>query len=311
MNAKNILTAGALAATLSMNVASANAQDQTEQQRTRQERQAQREQRLGRTLPANRVIGREVVARNGNKLGSVEDAIVDFETGRILFVVLDLGANGGNNKVAVPPTLLTVPPMRDENTVAQKQRPFSVEVGREALSGAPTIDPDQAESLASAAFLDKVYSHFNQPKWWAGAQGSSAGEFKNVHRASRIDKFAVQDVANAKLGKIETVLLDVPAARVVFALLDPANRISERQELIPIPPMALTKADKSLLTLDSTREKLNAAPKVERTELTRDDLRQLADPQFAKRVYDYYGKQPWFGNEKVLSPTGPDRPASQ
>ena len=90
-----------------------------------------------------------------------------------------------------------------------------------------------------------------------------------MHRLSRMDQFAVQNVSNEKLGKIHTVLVDVPAGRVAHARSwIPANRISEKQELIPIPPMALTKgSEKRLLVLDANQ--LNGAPKIERQRLTR------------------------------------------
>ena len=311
MKTKGLLTAAAIAATLCLNVVYAQAQDQSERNRNRAERQATREHRLGRIVPADAVVGREVVNQNGKELGKIEDAVLDLETGRILFVVLNLSQEGRNDSVAVPPMLFTVRPAASNAGAAKQRHPFGIEVGRDALEGAPKFDKDQAESIASAAFLDKVYRHFNQATWWAGGAGSTAGEFKNVHRVSRMDQFTVQDVSNARLGKIHTVLLDVPAGRVAYAILDPANRISDKQELIPVPPMALTKgSDKRVLVLDSNQEKLNAAPKIERAQLTGGDLQQLAGPEFAKRVYDYYGKKPWF--EESLSPTGAEtgRPKS-
>ena len=38
------------------------------------------------------------------------NAVVDFETGRILFVTLNLAEEGRNDVVAVPPMLFTVSP---------------------------------------------------------------------------------------------------------------------------------------------------------------------------------------------------------
>jgi sporulation protein YlmC with PRC-barrel domain len=308
---KGLLTASAMVAVLTTHLVSAQAQDQSTRDQNHADRQATREHRLGRILPADRVVGREVVNRNGKELGKIEDAVMDLETGRILFVVLNVSQEGRNDSVAVPPMLFTVAPAGSNNG-GQGRQPFGIEVGREALANAPKFDKNQSESIASAAFLDQVYKHFNQATWWAGAAGSTAGEFKNVHRVSRMNEFTVQDVANAKLGKINTVLLDVPAGRVTYAILDPANRISEKQELVPVPPMALTKgSDKRVLVLDSNQEKLKAAPKIDRGQLTSGDLQRLAGPEFAKRVYDYYGKKPWF--EESLAPTGAEtgRPQQQ
>ncbi len=44
------------------------------------------------------------------------------------------------------------------------------------------------------------------------------------------------------------------------------------------------------------KQKLQGAPKV-----SRNDLRQLSDMTFANSVYEYYGKQPYWG---TMAPTG-------
>ena len=306
---RNLLTAGTLGLTLSLHIVSAAENENKQQQRTYQERQAQREQRLGQIHTAEAVIGREIAGQGGRTLGKIDDVIVDMESGRILFVVLNLSGNGENNQVAVPATLFRVNMGGGElGRAAQGKSAFRAEVDREALAGAPQFTSNESEDKASAAFLDKVYKHFNQTAWWAGEQGSSAGEFKHVRRASRLDKFAVQNVSNAKLGEVETVLFDIPASRVAFVLLNPATRISESEQLVPVPPMALTKGAEGTLTLDADREKLKGAPKIDGGELKQADLQKLRNPQFAQQVYQYYGKKAWFEGQNVLSPTGPDRP---
>ncbi len=268
-----------------------------------------REQRLGQIHPLDAVIGREIAGRGGRELGRIDDVVVDMESGRILFVVVDMAGNSGNNHIAVPAPLFRVNMGGGElGKAAQARNAFRVEVDRDALADAPQFKRGESEDKASAAFLDQVYRHFNQTAWWAGEQGSAAGEFKHVRRASRLDDLAVQDVSSAKLGEVETVLFDIPAGRLVYVLLDPANRISENAELIPVPPMALTKGDQGTLTLDANREKLNSAPRIERAELKRADLQKLRSPEFAQKVYEHFGKKAWFDGQNVLSPTGPDRP---
>ena len=307
---RRILTAGALGLTLSLNIVTA-AEDQNKQSQRNQERQAQREQRLGQIHTSESIIGREIAGSGGRTLGKINDVIVDMESGRILFVVLNLSGDGDNNQVAVPATLFRVNMGGGElGRAAQGKSAFRAEVDREALAGAPQFTSNESEDKASAAFLDKVYRHFNQTAWWAGEQGSAAGEFKHVRRASRLDNFAVQDVSSTKLGDVETVLFDIPAGRMVYVLLDPANQVAESGHLLPVPPMALTKGAEGTLTLGVDREKLKGAPKLDRSELKQADLQKLRNPQFAQQVYDYYGKKAWFEGQTVLSPTGPDRARS-
>jgi sporulation protein YlmC with PRC-barrel domain len=347
MKTRGILTTALIATSLQMHMVSASAQSQSEQrrnrqeqqQRNRQQRQGARDHQLGSALQANAVIGRDVVGQNGNPVGKIEDAIVDLESGRILFMVVDL--EGGVNKlVAVPPTLFALDagdrqaarrnqerdedrpglrlgnedkdegerPGRRIGQAIQNRRPLGIRVDQDAVKGAPSFGQEQVESMANAAFVDKVYRHFNQPTWWAGEQGSAAGEFKHVRRLSKLNNFSVRDVSNANLGKIETAVLDLRAGRVLFVMLDPAQRISGQKELIPIPPMAVTKgSEKGMLTLSADKEKLNSAPSVDRANLRPQDVQRIDDPQFVKRVYDHFGKQVWF-DANALSPTGFDQP---
>ena len=350
MRIKGILTATAVLISLQMYVGPASAQDQSQQQRNRQERNRQQRQavsdnQLGPALQANAIIGRDIAGQNGNEIGSIDDVVVDLESGRILFAVVDLQGGGANNKVAVPPTLFTLNagdrdatraerrnrdrdrdddrpglrlgnkdrdegerPGRRIGQAVENRRPLGIRVGEEALKGAPNFGQEQLESMANVAFVDKVYRHFNQPAWWAGEQGSAAGEFKHVRRVSKLNNFSVRDVSNGNLGKVETAVLDLRAGRVLFVMLDPAERISGQKELIPIPPMALTKgSEKGTLTLSADRAKLNAAPSVDRENLRPQDVQRMDEPQFVKRVYDHFGKQVWF-DANTLSPTGFDQP---
>jgi sporulation protein YlmC with PRC-barrel domain len=283
-----------------------------------QDEQLSREQRLGRAVPATALLNRDVVTQGGKELGQIEEVIFDMESGRILYLAMDLKGAGFNDTVAVPPALFTYGLGRAATVQQNKEgsgigvrnnnnrQPFVIRASEEALKGAPKY-AKTGEDRAQGAYVDKVYAHFNQPRWWQGAGDAAAGKFNHIRRASQVKNFTVQNPSNEKLGQVETVLFDLPAGHVSFVVLDPANRIAEKQMLIPVPPMALTRAEQGggVLTLDADKEKLNNAPSINREALNADDIRQLSNPAFATKVYQYYGKQPWFQN--IPSPTGPDR----
>lgn len=285
-----------------------------------QDEQQSREHRLGRAVPAAALLDRDVVTQGGKELGQIEEVIFDMESGRILYLAMDLKGAGLNDTVAVPPALFTYGLGRA--AAAQQNRggsglgirnnnnrhPFVIRASEEALKGAPKY-ARTGEDRAQGAYVDKVYAHFNQPRWWQGAGDAASGKFNHVRRASQVKNFTVQNVSNEKLGQVETVLFDLPAGRVSFVVLDPANRVAEKQMLIPVPPMAFTRGEQGggVLILDADKDKLNNAPSINREALNADDIRQLSNPAFATKVYQYYGKQPWFQNENIPSPTGPDR----
>ena len=316
MNTKLLLAAlGTAALTLSL----AQAQDE----------QTNRENRI-RAVPASALLNRDVVTQGGKEMGQIEEVIFDMESGRILYVAMDMKGAGANDTIAVPPGVFTYGLGRaaaqrqnkenkddkdkdkDNNglRVGQNNRqPFVIRASEEALKGAPKY-AKTADEMAQGSYVDKIYTHFNQPRWWQGAGESGTGKFNHIRRASQVQKFTVQNVSNEKLGQVETVLFDLPAGRVTFVVLDPANNVANKQVLLPIPPMAFTKAPEGggVLILNADKEKLNNAPSVNRDELTGEDIRRLSTPAFATQVYNYYGKQPWFPSENIPSPTGPDRP---
>jgi len=304
---KNYLLAALLATAFTLPLAQAQAQDE----------QVSRENRLKRAVPAKALLNRDVVTQGGKEVGQIEEVIFDMESGRILFLGLDL--QGAGDTVAVPPALFTYglgraaaqQDKRDDNRglrLGQKDRhPFVIRVSEEALKGAPKF-AKSGEDRTEGAYVDKVYAHFNQPRWWQGAGDAAAGKFNHIRRASQADNLSVQNVSNEKLGQVETVLFDLPAGRVSFVLLDPANRVANKEMLIPVPPMAFTRGEENrVLILDADKQKLNNAPSINRDDMTKDDIERLSEPAFATKVYNYYGKQPWFQNENIPSPTGPDR----
>jgi len=283
-----------------------------------QTNQIPRDHRFGRAVPASAFINRDVVTQAGKNVGQIEEAIFDMESGHILYLGLNLKGAGKGDMVAVPPMLFKLPTgqqaaAKNKDTggikaALQTRPPFVIRADEQALQGAPKF-AKTGEEMAQAEYVDKVYSHFNQAKWWAGAAGSTAGQFNHIRRVSQVTKFTVQDSANQNIGKVETVLFDLPAGRVSYVVLDPANNIVNKKALLPIPPMAFTKpaegGQKLVLNLD--KDKLNNAPMINRDDLTADDVKKLSDPTFAAQVYNYYGKQPWFTSENIPSPTGPDR----
>ena len=83
---------------------------------------------------------------------------------------------------------------------------------------------------------------------------------------------------------------------MAFVLLDPDSSLKLGSDLYALPPDAFTwNADKKALSSDIDQQKLTAAP-----HFAKDNWSQLTDRTFASKVYQYYGKQAYFG----LQPTG-------
>jgi len=240
---------------------------------------------------ANKVIGKRVLSADNQKLGSIENVIVDLESGRVLYAVVDTGLVG--KKYAVPAGMFS----------HGQGDAFHVNIDKEKLSSAPefTRDIDKPEQLGQASYVNSVYQHFGQSPWWQGPNApANAGSFNNVHKASELTGMKVKNVSNEDFGKVDNAILDLPAGRIVYVILSPDSHLNLGNNLYALPPNALTlSSDHKFLVSDITREKLATAP-----HFTKDQWSNISNPAFATKVYQFYGKDAWFEGSGGLKPTG-------
>jgi len=294
--------------TFSLSAAQDDSAASTKSKAGRAESSLQSGKTLGQVERANKLIGREVLGSDNQKLGKVDNLIVDLESGHILYAVIGSGGVGaiGEKKFAVAPEVFTGLP-QDLN---ESKKPFSrgadlhANIDKAKLNGAPqfTKDIDRDTELGKAEFVNQVYQYFGQNAWWQGANApASAGQFNNVHKASDLIGMKVKNVGNEPMGKVDNVAVDLPAGRVVYVILSPDSSLNLGNDLFALPPEAVTLgADKKTLNSDISKEKLSGAP-----HFAKDNWSTLSDTSFASQIYQYYGKQAYFESGGSLRPTGP------
>jgi len=239
---------------------------------------------LGQVEPARSLIGREIHGSQNDKLGKLDDLVVDLESGHVLYAV----ATVDGKHIALPPEIFS---QSGEN------KPLIVQVDKQKLAGAPQITPDIQNNPASLEFANQVYQYFSQTPWWGGAGQPTGQTFGNVHRATELTGMMVKTSANENLGKLDNVIIDLAGGRIPFVILSTGGSFGANQFLYPVPPNAFTAGtDQKTLTTGLDREKLQGAPRIQNN-----NLRQLSDPAFAASVYQYYGKQPYWN---TVAPTG-------
>jgi sporulation protein YlmC with PRC-barrel domain len=255
---------------------------------------------LGPIERANKVIGKTVHTSDNQKAGKIENLVVDLESGRVLYAVVGTGVLGvGGHDYAVAPGAFS--------DVAGENARLSIDKAK--LTGSPQFSSnvDKPEELGRAAFITQVYQHFGQPAWWQGATSTDTGTFRNVHKAKDIIGMKVKNVSNEDIGKVENLMVNLPAGRAPFVILNPDSNLNLGNDVYALPPDAFTwNAEQKSLVSDLTRDKLAAAPHFEK-----DQLQRLSDPAYALKVYQYYGKQAYFEGGKPLQPTGKDSGTDQ
>lgn len=238
---------------------------------------AETKQQLGNIEPAKELLGRAVHNSQG-KIGDTKDFVVDLESGRVLFAVVSTDGN-----------LVVVPTSAFKSSTESK---LMVQADAQKLKQAPRFDAKTAR-LADVDFAKQAHQHFGQSLGWEGS-------FNNVHKASELIGMDVQDVSNKKIGDIQNLGIDLEWGRVTYVILGAGGLLGAGEELYALPPNAFTLAsDNKSLVSNLDKERLSNAPQIKNN-----NWRQLSEPAFAARVYQHYGKQPYWNAQ--LTPTGRD-----
>lgn len=110
-------------------------------------------------IGAKKVIGTAVEDPTGNKIGKVEDIILDKQSNNIMFAVV--GFDGflgmGEKYHPVPWSMLKYD--NDEDG-------YVVNITKDQLKKAPADSIEALTRNDGLAFRDSVYSFYNTPKYW-------------------------------------------------------------------------------------------------------------------------------------------------
>ena len=112
-----------------------------------------------RVLSASSICGDPVVNRSGEKLGQIEELMIDLEEGRVAYAVLSFGGflGIGGKLFAIPFDALE----RD----GSNQR-FVLDAPREKLESAPGFDKDDWPDFADRSFGSQLYVYYGVPTYW-------------------------------------------------------------------------------------------------------------------------------------------------
>ena len=120
----------------------------------------------GKQIRASKVMGAQVKTTAGEELGKIEDVVLDPQSGRVEFVVIEWE----NKLVPVPFRAL-----QTTATPGQEALTFTAQIQKDKLQTAPTIsDRNQWAELQQANFTQRIYTHFGMPREAVGAPGLDA-----------------------------------------------------------------------------------------------------------------------------------------
>jgi len=110
-------------------------------------------------IKSSRVVGTDIYNQGGEKIGVVEDIILDKTSPRIMFAVVSFGGflGIGQKYHAIPWSLLDY----DEDTGG-----YVVPLTREVLERAPTYDLDELIMEDGAGARQAAYEYYNVRSDW-------------------------------------------------------------------------------------------------------------------------------------------------
>ena len=113
----------------------------------------------GSLIAAEKVNGTDVYNMNGDKLGSVDDIMLDKVSGKAIYAVMSFGGflGIGEKQHPLPWSALTY----DETKGG-----YVVNLSRKQLEGAPTYGANETPNYDDPVWGRKVYDYYGAPFWY-------------------------------------------------------------------------------------------------------------------------------------------------
>jgi sporulation protein YlmC with PRC-barrel domain len=121
------------------------------------------------------LVSLPVYGSANEKLGKVEDLVVDPGSGKIQYAVLSFGGilGIGNKYFAVPWSDMRVFNKGATSAGTQKEVYFTVDVSKEALKKAPGFDKNQWPNFADPTFVKDIETFYGSNRATARIQGET------------------------------------------------------------------------------------------------------------------------------------------
>jgi sporulation protein YlmC with PRC-barrel domain len=130
-------------------------------------------------------------------------------------------------------------------------------------------------------------------------------DIRHVMSASSLTGDSVVNSRGDTLGTIEDIMIHIDSGRIAYAVLSFGGFLGMGDKLFAIPWEALTlDEDNKQFVLDVAKEKLENAPGFDKS-----NWPDMADPQFGKEIYGFYGyEQSWRSESRQMGTSRSSHP---
>lgn len=221
-------------------------------------------------------------ANRDQKLGSLDDLVVNAHTGKVLFGVLDTGVGG--KRIPVPWTSLAL--AKGDNGKFW----MTLDKSKDQVANAPTIEKGKNRpDFTDSKWLNTVDTFFGTKVSVGKIEQHGKGELStnemifNSSGLSGLHVFNRQD-NQQKLGSLDSLIVDAHRGEILYGILD--TGMTGKNVVVPWAVLQLQESanNKFSLTLNKTKDDLKRAPTFDR-----DRIGQFADTGFRHNIDNFFG----------------------
>jgi hypothetical protein len=118
-----------------------------------------------------------------------------------------------------------------------------------------------------------------------------------VQKASKFIGKPVKNLQGESLGKVENLIVDVAAGRIVAVIISSGGFLGMANELSAVPPTAFDSAQRDTLQLDTTKNELASSPHFQAHHWP-----NFSQPGYAGGMYHAYKVEPYFNDGATNQP---------
>jgi osmotically-inducible protein OsmY/sporulation protein YlmC with PRC-barrel domain len=134
-----------------------------------------------------------------------------------------------------------------------------------------------------------------------------ASRLGQIQKASKLMGFAVKNLQDEKIGKVDNLLVDVQSGRIVAVVVSSGGFLGMNDELSAVPPTALRfNSGRDTIQFETTKELLSAAPHFKANQWP--DFSQTG---YSGGVYSAYNAEPYFKTGADATPGNTRNSADQ
>jgi sporulation protein YlmC with PRC-barrel domain len=247
------------------------------------------------------LMGTEVMSSDGQKCGKVKEIIGDNSPSTAKYVVIS-----GSKLHPVPWAACTVSATeekkektKDVNEEGKKKMSMpswhrgakdtiTLNISKDRFEQSPTVDSENIDQFTNASLQQQVDSFYSTSSGSMGSTSSMSGSTGNLFKVSDAIGMKVKNMQDENIGKVKDVTIDSQRGALAFGLVSFGGAMGGKIAAVPWRAITIN-TDQKVASLDATTDKLDAAV------LEKGDISKLSDKQFASRVYETFGEQPYWG----------------